>query len=89
MVEAPLEVQKTLTIPEDHFAACQADGIPTAGNAAANTVDLLDLTGANVAPKPLPAGFTARGIVALVFSVISALLGLAVISWYVTPCCSI
>lgn len=82
MVEAPLELQKTLTIPEDHFAACQAGNVPYSGNAAANTEDFLDLKGANVAPKPLPAGFTARGIVALIFSCIAALLGLAVITWY-------
>ena len=84
MVEAPLEMQKSLTIPEDHLAACQARNVPTAGNAAANTVDLLDLTGANVAPKPLPAGFTPRGIVAMTFSCIAALLGLAAITWYVS-----
>lgn len=82
MIEAPLEVQKTLTIPEDHFATCKARGIPYTGNAAANTVDFLDLKGAPEAPKPLPAGFTARGIVALVFSCLAALLGLAVITWY-------
>ena len=56
--------------------------MPTAGNAAANTVDLLDLTGANVSPDPLPSGFQARGIVALVFSTIAGLLGVAVIAWY-------
>jgi hypothetical protein len=83
MVEAPLEMQKSLTIPQDHLAACQAGNIPTAGNAAANTVNLLDLTGANVAPKPLPAGFTPRGIVAMTFSCVAALLGLAVITWYI------
>jgi iron transport multicopper oxidase len=52
------------------------------GNAAGNTVNLLDLSGQNAPPKPLPAGFTARGIVALVFSVISGLLGVATIIWY-------
>jgi iron transport multicopper oxidase len=81
MIEAPLDVQKSLTIPQDHFDACTAGNIPQAGNAAANTVDFLDLTGANVAPGPLPDGFTPRGIVALTFSCIAALLGLAVISW--------
>ena len=81
MIEAPLDIQKTITIPQDHLDACKARSIPTAGNAAANTVDLLDLTGANAAPKPLPAGFTARGIVAMTFSALSALLGLAVIIW--------
>jgi len=81
MVEAPLEIQKTLTIPQNHIDTCQAAGVPYAGNAAANTKNFLDLSGANVAPKPLPAGFTPRGIVAMTFSVIAALLGLAVITW--------
>ncbi|TGO35372.1 hypothetical protein BHYA_0160g00050 [Botrytis hyacinthi] len=82
MIEAPLELQKSLTIPEDHFAACQARGVPFTGNAAGNTEDHLDLKGANVAPGPLPAGFTAKGIVAMVFSCLAALLGLATITWY-------
>ena len=82
MVEAPLELQKTLTIPQNHIHACEAGNVPYAGNAAANTVDLLDLKGANVAPNPLPAGFTPRGIVALTFSCVAALLGLSVITWY-------
>jgi iron transport multicopper oxidase len=56
MVEAPLDLQKTLTLPKDHLAACAAGNIPTAGNAAANTVNLLDLTGENVPPPPLPDG---------------------------------
>jgi len=81
MIEAPLDIQKTHSIPENHFDACRAGKIPYAGNAAGNTVDLLDLRGANVAPKPLPAGFTAKGIVAMTFSVLAALIGLAVISW--------
>jgi hypothetical protein len=57
MIEAPLELQKNTTIPQDHLAACKYKGIPTEGNAAGNTKDLLDLTGANVSPKPLPAGY--------------------------------
>lgn len=57
--------------------------MPYVGNAAGNTKDFLDLTGANVPPKPLPAEFTTKGIVAMTFSVLAALLGLAVISWYV------
>jgi iron transport multicopper oxidase len=81
MIEAPLEIQKSLTIPQNHIDACKAGNVPSKGNAAGNTVDLLDLTGANVPPSPLPAGFTARGIVALVFSCISALIGVAVIAW--------
>ena len=56
--------------------------MPTAGNAAARTTDLLNVDGANVQLPPLPAGFTARGIVALVFSIIAAFIGLASIIWY-------
>lgn len=81
MVEAPLDVQKSLTLPQNHIDACVAGNVPHAGNAAANTENFLDLTGQNMAPGPLPAGFTPRGIVALTFSCVAALLGLAVISW--------
>lgn len=83
MIEAPLDLQKTLTIPQNHIDACAAGKIPSAGNAAGNTVDFFNLKGANEAPKPLPAGFTARGIVAMTFSVLAAVLGCAVIAWYV------
>lgn len=81
MVEAPLELQKSLTIPEDHYQACRDMGTPTAGNAAGNTADALDLKGENKSPAPLPAGFTARGIVALVFSCLSAFIGIGFIAW--------
>ena len=56
--------------------------MPTAGNAAANTENLLDLTGANVSPAPLPDGFQARGIVALTFSILAGLIGIGVVAWY-------
>ena len=82
MVEAPLAMQEKIKIPQDHLDACTKVGIPVAGNAAGNTKDLFDLTGAEKSPPPLPDGFTARGIVALVFSVLSAFLGIAVIAWY-------
>ena len=82
MIEAPLDLQKTLQVPQDHIDTCTKQGIPIAGNAAGNTEDLFDLSGAHVSPAPLPAGFTAKGIVALVFSCLSAFLGVAVIAWY-------
>ena len=81
-VEAPADLQKTLTIPEDHKQACRDTGVAMEGNAAGNVDDLLDLRGQNSPPKPLPAGFEAKGIVAMVFSCVAALLGLAVISRY-------
>lgn len=84
MVEAPLDLQSSLSnnIPPDHWRACLAADTPTAGNAAGNTINYLDLSGENKSPAPLPAGFTARGIVALVFSCISAALGMVAIAWY-------
>jgi len=56
-VEAPLDLQKTLKVPENHYAACAAGGVPTAGNAAGNTANFLDLTGQNAPPGPLPTGY--------------------------------
>lgn len=82
MIEAPEEIQKMISVPDDHYKACKDGNVPTEGNAAANTKDYLDLKGANKPHAPLPSGFTARGIVAMVFSVISAFLGLAAITWY-------
>lgn len=55
-VEAPLELQKSLKIPQDHLDACTKGGFQTTGNAAGNTVDLLDLTGEPTPPAPLPTG---------------------------------
>ncbi|KAH9870070.1 hypothetical protein J1614_006992 [Plenodomus biglobosus] len=84
IIERPLDIQAQLrdAIPADHLAACAAANVPTAGNAAGNTHDLLDLTGEYKSPGYLPAGFTARGIVALVFSCVAAFVGMAVIAGY-------
>ena len=84
MVEAPLDLQRTLTVPQNHYDACAAasPAVPTTGNAAGNTADLLNLSGEPSPPARLPDGFTARGIVALVFSCISGVLGVAVVAWY-------
>ncbi|KYK55206.1 putative FET3-cell surface ferroxidase, high affinity [Drechmeria coniospora] len=81
-VEAPDVLQKELTIPDDHLAACKAGGVPTKGNAAGNTVDLLDLSGQNAPPPRLPDGFTTRGIVALFFSCLAGILGICTVAWY-------
>jgi len=81
MIEAPLELQQALRVPEDHFEVCRASQTPYTGNAAGNTANVLDLQGQNKSPAPLPAGFEPRGIVALVFSCISAILGMVAIAW--------
>ncbi|KAL1800988.1 hypothetical protein ACET3X_001330 [Alternaria dauci] len=89
MIEAPLAIQDQLSspssnnsIPQSHWDACEIGRVPTRGNAAGNTVDYSDLTGENKSPGRLPEGFLAKGIVALVFSCLSAFGGMGVIGWY-------
>lgn len=83
-IEDPEAIQKNplQQLRPDHISACTKNNMDYKGNAAANSQDFLDLTGQNVQHKALPPGFTARGIVALVFSIIAALLGLAAIAYY-------
>ncbi|KAH8661666.1 Cupredoxin [Tricladium varicosporioides] len=50
-IEAPKELQaQNLKIPENHLETCKALNISTKGNAAGNTNDWLDLTGAFTEP---------------------------------------
>ncbi|KAI3407103.1 FET3 [Candida oxycetoniae] len=69
-------------LTDNHKQICEKVGVPWQGNAAAHTENFLDLTGENVQVKRLPTGFTARGIVALVFSCVAGVLGLAAIAFY-------
>lgn len=85
MIEAPLLLQKQQTIPQDFYNLCKDQGEPYTGNAAGNTQNLLDLSGANLSVAPLPTGFTAKGIVALVFSCVAAVFGMASITRLVFP----
>ncbi|KAF6839540.1 multicopper oxidase [Colletotrichum plurivorum] len=57
IIEAP-ERLRNLTIPDDHKAACKHLNIPTAGNAAGNTLNPLDPTGMNTVPNPNYIGAT-------------------------------
>lgn len=50
IIESPSILQSTLQIPAGHLAACQAQNIPTSGNAAGNTQNMSNLAGANTAP---------------------------------------
>ncbi|KAI0968018.1 Cupredoxin [Xylaria arbuscula] len=82
MVEAPLALQQSLTIPQDHLDVCASQNIATTGNAAGNTADYTDLKGQNHPPAPLPDGFTTRGKVALAFSILSGILGVLAVAFY-------
>ncbi|KAF7561130.1 hypothetical protein G7046_g3000 [Stylonectria norvegica] len=81
-VEAPLEIQKTLSLPQNHLDACRLGKVPAVGNAAGHTKNLLDLSGENAPPPRLPDGFTVRGIVALVLSAIVGIVGVVSVSSY-------
>ncbi|KDN72372.1 putative multicopper oxidase [Colletotrichum sublineola] len=81
IVEAP-EALQGREIPKGHLDVCRAAGVPTRGNAAGNTRNVLDLTGENKPVGPLPDGFTPKGYVAMFFSCLAAFLGLGIISWY-------
>ena len=82
-IEAPLELQAQLVVPDDHYAACDAAGVASTGNAAGNAEDFLDLTGENKQPAFIPYGaFTAKGYVAMTFSVVSAICGIAAVAIY-------
>ncbi|KAI1827062.1 multicopper oxidase [Xylaria intraflava] len=56
IIVAPDILQKTITIPPDHLNACRRLNIPTAGNAAGNTQNPLNLTGAPVQAPLHPMG---------------------------------
>ncbi|KAI0550600.1 multicopper oxidase [Xylaria curta] len=55
-IVAPDVLQKTITIPQDHLDACRRQHIPTTGNAAGNSQNYLNLTGAPTKPDPHPMG---------------------------------
>ncbi|KAI1186388.1 Cupredoxin [Nemania serpens] len=82
MVEAPLDLQKMLTIPQGHLDTCASQNIATVGNAAGNARDFTNLKGENSPPRRLPEGFTTRGKVALAFSALSGILGVIVVALY-------
>lgn len=82
-IEAPVQMQERLSLPDDHIAACKAADVAYEGNAAANTEDFTDLSGQPKQSGWIPYGsFTAKGIVAMTFSIISALVGIAAITVY-------
>lgn len=56
IVEAPLELQGSQKINPAMEEICRNQGVPTTGNAAGNTADYLNLTGANTVVPPNPRG---------------------------------
>ncbi|CAI5760784.1 unnamed protein product [Candida verbasci] len=84
LIEDPMGIQnnETQQLTENHKQICEKGGIPWEGNAAGNSDNYLDLKSENLQHKRLPTGFTARGIIALVFSCVAGVLGLMAIAFY-------
>ena len=57
MVEAPLALQKEQSVPADQVNVCKKQGLPYQGNAAGNTKNFTDLTGANTSPPVNNVGY--------------------------------
>lgn len=49
-------MQRTLSISNNHLDSCRRQGIPTTGNAAGNSKNFLNLTGAPTTPEKNPMG---------------------------------
>ncbi|KAG9197213.1 hypothetical protein G6514_001971 [Epicoccum nigrum] len=83
-IEAPLELQKTLSIPDAHHDLCSRNHPPitVSGNAAGNRIDYLNLKGEPAPPAALPKGFTTKGVVAIIISALNAVVMVAAIAWY-------
>jgi iron transport multicopper oxidase len=47
LIEAPLQIQEMVSVPESQYDVCKAAGVAYRGNAAGNTKNLLDLSGQN------------------------------------------
>lgn len=80
-IEAPLEMQMTLSIPDEMYQQCAAQNIKTTGNVVGLN-STTDFSGAPYGPFPLPNRITSKGIGALAACVIAAFLGMGSVIWY-------
>ncbi|KAG6872477.1 hypothetical protein C0995_009411 [Termitomyces sp. Mi166 len=80
-IEAPLLAQQRNSPPQIMRDHCSALGKPTSGNAA-GIASTTDLTGLPLGPFPQILGWRPKGIGAMFGCVLSAVLGMATVSWY-------
>ncbi|CAL1708876.1 unnamed protein product [Somion occarium] len=80
-VEAPIQAQERNGIPQVIYDQCQAQGIPTSGNAAGH-VSATDLTGLPLGPFPQILGWRPKGIGAMTGCVLTATIGMLAVTWY-------
>ena len=80
-LEAPTLMQERADIPQYMYDQCAALGMPTSGNAAGHA-SVTDLAGLPLGPFPQNNGWHAKGIVAMTGCVLTAVIGMATVSWY-------
>ena len=81
IVEAPLTAQTRNAIPPSVAEQCEAQGLPSAGNAAGHA-SVSDLSGLPAGPWPQKDGWHAKGIWAMTGCVLTAVLGMGTVWWY-------
>lgn len=79
-IEAPLQMQERVKVPQFIGEQCGVLGVKTKGNAAGG--EGMDLSGEVVGPAALTGSFDGRGVGALVGCILSAVVGFGVIVWF-------
>ncbi|KAI9202143.1 Cupredoxin [Polychytrium aggregatum] len=79
-IEAPLEIQSRIAVPQELSNFCTNNGFKTSGNAMGNNGT--DLTGYQLTAQPLSGNFETKGIISLVVTIVVALLGLGTVVWF-------
>ncbi|KAJ3154913.1 ferroxidase fet3 [Geranomyces michiganensis] len=80
-IEAPLQMQQSIKVPQVVYDQCKKQGTPTAGNAAGN-LNLLDFNGEVEGPNLISGGWDTRGKIALAGTILAALVGLTTVVWF-------
>ena len=80
-IEAPLLLQERNQIPQFMYDHCQAQGLPTTGNAAGHA-SITDFSGWQLGPYPQNNGWHSRGIGAMAGCVLTAVIGMCTVTWY-------
>jgi iron transport multicopper oxidase len=82
LLSAPLEMQKSITVPQSVIDGCKKRSISTSGNLFG--LNSLDMSKDQDPPKRYPETFTPKGIWALAGTIMCAFLGLASVIYYVS-----
>ncbi|RXW17297.1 hypothetical protein EST38_g8554 [Candolleomyces aberdarensis] len=81
LIEAPLLAQQRNTVPQAMYDHCKAQGMLYSGNAAGHASPT-DLSGLKEGPFVQKLGWRPKGIVAMTGCVVTAVLGMLTVVWY-------